>query len=432
MSRTRLAQILAAFMLCIGLSSLAPGAPTEPDSDVCAGITDSYDSFEPRIAVAKAKLADLEIRQASDTDLDVARGALADLIYAQDCVRKDSQPDPIRGPASQPKWVTLTTYYATNRLTGPSVNGLVSYGGSRNSSGPKFGRIAVSIPTNRLPGDLNLPLNLWLFEFPADPAKHFIIKSVTPLADAAALSEMRTRVGHLSRKSVLLFVHGYNVSFNDAALRTAQLSHDLNFPGLPIFFSWPSAASTAAYARDEEMTDLSLDAFDRVLDQIGTLGATDIYIVAHSMGNRVVTKTIARRLANHRAMPANVKGLLLAAPDINATIFREQIAPGLAGLAGISRTIYASNNDVALRASSALHDFPRVGLTRPQVQIFNGFETVDATGAAPVRRGYGHSYVTDSPRVIKDMQTLIFLRRGAQARGLLRKGTPASAYWAIQ
>jgi len=239
-------------------------------------------------------------------------------------------------------------------------------------------------------------------------------------------------MGQLSRKSLLIFVHGYNVSFNDAALRTAQLSHDLNFPGLPMFFSWPSAARTAAYPRDEEMSELSLDAFDRFLDQIGTLGASEIYIVAHSMGNRVVTRTIARRLANHKAMPANLKGLLLAAPDINADIFREQIAPGLAALSGTSRTIYASNNDVALRASSALHDFPRVGLTRPQVQLFSGFETVDATSAAPMRRGYGHSYVTDSPRVIRDMQALIFLKRAAQARGLVRMGTAGSPYWAIQ
>lgn len=419
-------------VLGFGAASLAPGQPASPDRDVCAGVTESYETFEQRIATAKTKLLDLEARKAPEGELDNARANVADLIFRQECVRPDMQPDPIRGPAAQPQWVTLTTYYGTNRQSGPPANGLASYGAERNASGPSFGRVVVSIPTVRRPGELNLPLNLWLFELPADPAKHFIIKSVVPMSGDAALSEMRSRMGPLSRKSLLIFVHGYNVSFNDAALRTAQLSHDLNFPGLPMFFSWPSAARTAAYPRDEEMSELSLDAFDRFLDQIGTLGASEIYIVAHSMGNRVVTRTIARRLANHKAMPANLKGLLLAAPDINADIFREQIAPGLAALSGTSRTIYASNNDVALRASSALHDFPRVGLTRPQVQLFSGFETVDATTAAPMRRGYGHSYVTDSPRVIRDMQALIFLKRAAQARGLTRKGTAAAPYWAIQ
>ena len=430
MSRLRL--VIGILALGLGVASLAPGQPLSPGGGVCAGVTGSYEAFEQRIAESKAKLTALEARHAPDDAVDAARAELADLIFRQECVRPDMQPNPSRGPAVQPQWVTLTAYYATNRLPAPTTNGLASYGAERSPSGASFGRVVVSIPTSRRPGELNLPLNLWLFEFAADPSKHFIIKNVSPLSDAAALTEIRARMGQLSRKSLLIFVHGYNVSFNDAALRTAQLSHDLNFPGLPMFFSWPSAARTAGYPRDEEMSELSLDAFDRFLDQVGTLGASEIYIVAHSMGNRVVTRTIARRLANHKPMPANVKGLLLAAPDINADIFREQIAPGLAALAGTSRTIYASNNDVALRASSALHDFPRVGLTRPQVQIFNGFETVDATSAAPVRRGYGHSYVTDSPKVIRDMQALIFLKRNAQGRRLPRRGTPASAYWAIQ
>lgn len=432
MTRVRIIVVFLVCLLGVGVTSLAPGQPASPETDVCAGVTDSYVAFEQRIASFKSKLAELETAHASENALQAARAELADLIYRQECVRPDMQPNPIRGPAAQPQWVTLTAYCATNRMRGPAANGLVSYGADRNASGPAFGRVVVSIPTARRPGELNLPLNLWLFELPADPAKHFIIKTVTPLTDSGAMTEMRARLGQLSRKSLLIFVHGYNVSFNDAALRTAQLSHDLNFPGMPMFFSWPSAARTAAYPRDEEMSELSLDAFDKVLDQIGTLGASEIYIVAHSLGNRVVTRTIARRLANHKPMPANVKGLLLAAPDINADIFREQIAPGLAALGGTSRTIYASNNDVALRASSALHDFPRVGLTRPQVQIFGGFETVDATSAAPVRRGYGHSYVTDSPKVIRDMQALIFLKRNAQGRGLPRKGTAASSYWAIQ
>jgi len=222
------------------------------------------------------------------------------------------------------------------------------------------------------------------------------------------------------------------VPFRDAALRTAQLAHDLNFPGLPIFFSWPSAGSTAGYPRDEEMSELSLVAFNRLLDWVGSLNASEVFIVAHSMGNRVVTRAISQRLAAGRPMPTNLKGLLLAAPDINADIFREQIAPRLASLTGTRKTIYASNNDAALRASSMLHSFARVGLTRPSVLTFAGWETVDATAAAPVRRGWGHSYVVDSPTVIRDMQALIYQNRGAQARGLRQTGTSPDNYWTIR
>lgn len=422
--------LFAAAFLAFATSS--GGQPAPEEGDLCASVTETYADYDARIATAKGELARLEQDSAAPDLLEAKRADLANLLFEQDCLRPDLLADPVRGPAVQPRWVTLTAYYATNRQAGPVVASNASYTGNRNPAGITFGKVNVSIPTQRAPGDLNLPLNLWLFELPADPSRHFIVKSVTPLRTDAAMQEMRSRLAALPRKRLLIFVHGYNVPFRDAALRTAQLAHDLNFPGLPMFFSWPSAGTTGGYSHDEEMSELSLGAFNALLNRVATLDASDVYIVAHSMGNRVVTRALAQRLASGRPVPANLKGLLLAAPDINADIFREQIAPGLAALSATRKTIYASNSDAALRASSFLHDFPRLGLTRPRVQTFAGWETVDATAAAPVKRGWGHSYVVDSPRVIRDMQGLIFQNLGAQQRGLSRTGTPPSAYWSIR
>ena len=36
-------------------------------------------------------------------------------------------------------------------------------------------------------------------------------------------------------KQAFVFVHGYNVLFEDAVYRTAQLAYDLGFEGAPIF-----------------------------------------------------------------------------------------------------------------------------------------------------------------------------------------------------
>ena len=41
-------------------------------------------------------------------------------------------------------------------------------------------------------------------------------------------------------KQVFVFVHGFNVSFENALRRTAQIAYDLNFDGAPFLFSWPS------------------------------------------------------------------------------------------------------------------------------------------------------------------------------------------------
>ena len=39
---------------------------------------------------------------------------------------------------------------------------------------------------------------------------------------------------------LLVFVHGYNVDFDNAVRRAGQLAYDLNFDGPTFLFSWPS------------------------------------------------------------------------------------------------------------------------------------------------------------------------------------------------
>lgn len=105
-------------------------------------------------------------------------------------------------------------------------------------------------------------------------------------------------------------------------------------------FSWPSAATTSGYYHDEEAVQFSEAAFDQFLDDLGKSGATNIILVAHSMGNRLVTKVLSDRASRGKPTP-NLHELLLAAPDINAEVFREQILPGLAKLQGTHRSIAA-------------------------------------------------------------------------------------------
>ena len=58
-------------------------------------------------------------------------------------------------------------------------------------------------------------------------------------------------------KALLVYVHGYNMSFDETATRAAQLAYDLDFPGLPFFFSWPSAGKLLGYLRDADSARLS-------------------------------------------------------------------------------------------------------------------------------------------------------------------------------
>ena len=75
---------------------------------------------------------------------------------------------------------------------------------------------------------------------------------IEALEETAYWAGMRDALSALppGRSDILVFLHGYNVSFEEAALRAAQISCDLKFPGLSAFFSWPSQGTLGPFAYD--------------------------------------------------------------------------------------------------------------------------------------------------------------------------------------
>src|SRR5215510_718425 len=373
-------------------------------------------------------------RQELDKKIRANQEALIELTFALECHRRDLQDDPvlitdtessappIRGGGRRGgTWAAITTYYATNR----EWTGKGDYSSNR-AQRLEYGRAEISIPTSRQAGELPLP-TLWKLELKPDPNKHFILRNVEPLKGNAVRAQLSSALGSADTKSVLLFVHGYNTSFADVALRTAQLAHDLSFRGLPMFFSWPSAGNIRSYFRDEEMAQLSEPVFNQLLEDIAALGATDVYLVAHSLGNRLVTNVLKQR--TKRPTP-KISELLLAAPDINEEIFREQVVTALATMRNTRRTIYASSNDVALKAAKIAHEFRRVGDAAGGVLTFAGYDIVDMSQAAPIVRAYGHSYVMDSPRVLNDIADTFIRRKPIAQRGLVQ--IPPNTFWSLR
>jgi esterase/lipase superfamily enzyme len=334
----------------------------------------------------------------------------------------------IRAAANAGNVIEITTYFATNR----GLSGKTTLASLYNSevSPISYGRALVTIPRTHTPGSLELP-SIWRLQLQPDPTRHFTLKSVDPLTLDEARAEMVARLADTSSKALLVYVHGYNMSFAEAAMRTAQLAHDLDFPGLPFFFSWPSLGQVTGYLRDTESAQLSEDAFDQVLDDLSRLRAAEIYIIAHSMGSRLVSQALRSRVDKGKST-AGLRELLLAAPDINADLFRKTIAPRLQAMQGTQTTVYASSSDLALMASKAVHGYRRVGETAGGVFVYPGFDTVDASAASLAMRAFGHSYLTDSAAVLKDIKSLLRLRLPAKARGLAEAGTQPDIYWSLQ
>jgi esterase/lipase superfamily enzyme len=334
----------------------------------------------------------------------------------------------VRADAAPATAIEVTTYFATNRgLSGKSTPATLY---DAKVSPLSYGRAVVTIPSTHSPGSLELP-SVWRVQLRPDPKRHFTLKSAVPLTIDEVRSEMAQRLAGLPSKAILVFVHGYNMSFAETAMRTAQLAYDLEFPGLPFFFSWPSVAQVTGYLRDTETAQLSEEAFDQMLDDLARLPAGEIYVIAHSMGSRLVSQALRSRVDKGKPT-AHLRELLLAAPDINVDLFRSTIAPRLKAMQAMQTTVYASSSDLALMASKAVHGYRRVGETAGGVFVYPGFDTVDASAASLAMRAFGHSYLTDSAAVLKDIRSLLRQKLSAKARGLTEAGIRPDVYWSLR
>jgi esterase/lipase superfamily enzyme len=241
-------------------------------------------------------------------------------------------------------------------------------------------------------------------------------------------SDLAARVRAAPTRSALLFVHGYNVTFADAARRTAQIAHDIGFDGAPVFYSWPSQGSTPAYTVDEqnvEWTQANLRVF--LEDFFVRSDAQNVYLIAHSMGNRALTRAVASLLADKPALRHRLMEVILTAPDIDADVFKRDIAPRLAA-AGRPVTLYASSADQALAASKKVHGSARAGDSGQGLVLVSGVETIDATAVDTSL--LGHSYFAEAQSVLSDMFQLIHNRERPDQRSWLKRvESTAGRYW---
>lgn len=337
------------------------------------------------------------------------------------------QAAPISSSAERPKDATLVNvFYATDRLQLPRLTGGCGYGRQRSLLGSlHYGVCEVSIPKSHKLGKLETPSILRL-EFRVNPAKHVTLAKTYSLEEREFFERVRTCVARSAAKDAFIFVHGYNVSFENAARRTGQIAYDLDFIGAPIFYSWPSNGKTFDYPKDEANVTWSTPHFQRFLTLLAqNSGAARIHIIAHSMGNRAVCDAL-KTLSYDTSSALKLNHLVLAAPDIDAETFQE-LAATLQKLSG-RITLYESSKDRALLASKKLHGNPRAG---EPLLIIPGLDTIDASSIDT--DFLGHSYFSDSWPLLSDIHSILFSDTPASTRfGLIARDHPAGTYYAFR
>jgi esterase/lipase superfamily enzyme len=182
-------------------------------------------------------------------------------------------------------------------------------------------------------------------------------------------------------RDVLIYVHGYNNTFESAALDAVRLADGISFRGDAMVFSWPSRAGLLDYAYDRESAMYSRDAFESVLDALmATPGGSRVHIVAHSLGTMVTLESLRQLYAHHGdAAAEKIGAVVFAAPDIDMDVFTSSI-PRLGALAR-KITVISASDDLALAVSRKIAGgVARVGVAEKAELERLGVRVIDATG----------------------------------------------------
>ena len=321
----------------------------------------------------------------------------------------------------------VPVFFATDRSR--AAGSVPSYGKGRNPGGAlALGRIDVSVPRDgrHVTGRVERPT--WWTLYTENPNEHFTIVARRQQSGTDFYADLRNKVTSANRREMFVFVHGFNVGFDDAVFRTAQIAYDLGFDGAPVLYSWPSeeSVSPAGYATDLANNDWTVPHLAAFLDElVAKSGASKIHIIAHSMGNRALVNAMTRLPSATRTRFSQV---LLTAPDIDADTFVE-LADAVKRNSERT-TLYVSANDWALAASRKLQTYTRAGDTSQRVVVVPGIDTVDVS--AIDTNLIGHSYYGDNRSVISDMVLVLTQGLPPMLRPRIKAaGRPPSAFWRI-
>ncbi len=234
--------------------------------------------------------------------------------------------------------------------------------------------------------------------------------------------------------TVLVFVHGFRESLESAAFRTAQLAYDLEFGGVPMFFSWPATSNRGVFSSLRYFNDVSEglaatgDLKTFLLDVNERLAPDKFVVIAHSHGNQLLIRALNEMAVEIPGSDEIFDAIVFASADVDAYEFERVMAR--AGRIAGNKTLYAASIDKAIRLREFIAEFglasgedikPRAGALRRDTLapiIVPGVHSIDVTSARTGHLGLAeelqriedrlsHSIYADSCDIILDIRQLI-------------------------
>jgi esterase/lipase superfamily enzyme len=288
-----------------------------------------------------------------------------------------------------------------------------------------LGICRVAIPKSHKFGSVG---SAWWKRFLTLTDDRLALREILPLGKDSFWTSAREAVADWDpgERTALVFIHGFRVTFEEAAIRAAQIGFDLKVPGITGFYSWPSKGRLTDYAADEATIEASAGKItDFLVNFARNTDAERVHVIAHSMGNRGLLNAIQRIVAaaSHTTKKP-FRHVVFAAPDVDAAVFRE-LAKTYRNVADYA-TLYVSSHDRAIKSSGLIHQAPRAGFV-PPVTLVDGIDTVEVSNVDLTL--LGHGYYGAAAGVLYDMRELLVHDTLPKSRTRLRN--TAAGYWQI-
>jgi esterase/lipase superfamily enzyme len=238
----------------------------------------------------------------------------------------------------------VTIFVASTRAAEPSTPTFLSDGITTTTN---YVRYVISIPPPHRPTEIEWPRNV------PDPARDFAVVSSERLDERRFFAEVGASAarGEVLGRDVGIFVHGFNNNFPESLFRTAQLTADVHVAQSAVLFSWPSKAAITGYLADKDAVTFSRDALARVVERVAAdRHVRGMKLCAHSMGAWLTMESVRQiRIAKDERTLGKIIDLTLAAPDIDAGVFLQQLR--IVGRLRSPITVLVSKKDQALSIS---------------------------------------------------------------------------------
>jgi esterase/lipase superfamily enzyme len=392
-------------------------------------------------------------------------------------VYQDQTPEQVFGEAPQDwRQSRMKLFYATDRIPRENEDGSFGYGSGRSAS-LAFGTAEVeidgspsweeftrlSLDTSRTKelemhlGDINETLRLPPTPHPASlvdgkiqfsPERSVEVRE-TEAKMHAALSQM---LAETQRKEVVIYIHGYNNHFEDAALDLAEIWHFLGRKHLPVLYTWPAGhegiSGMRGYNYDRESGEFTIYHLKQFLKSLAGMDEIEkFHIIAHSRGTDVLVTALREVMLEVRAEgkdPAEtlrIANVVLAAPDLDYEVVLQRVVAEYLESGVAQATVYTSPADKAIKISEWLYgSVARMGhlesgvvkskLTEEQMASIRDNSSIQLIEFIGKGDAVGHGYFSSSRAVSSDLITLINTgaRAGSPERPLVQK---SAIYWVI-